>query len=66
MPVQKNITVFVNHSIDEVKKDLDPLSSTTDYEIYIRVADGWAITGRYQNKILNAITLEKSTVKEVN
>lgn len=64
MPVPKNITVLVNNSIGKIKDDLDPLSSTQDYDINIRVADGWAITGHYQNNSLQTITIEKSTVME--
>jgi hypothetical protein len=64
MSVQKNITLQVNNSMEMIAKDFDPLSPTKDCDISIQVANGWAITGHYQNYALQAITLKKSTATE--
>jgi hypothetical protein len=64
MSVQKNIMLQVNNSMEKMKKDFDPLSSTKDCDINIQVANGWAITGHYQNNTLQTLTLQKTAQSE--
>lgn len=64
MSVQKNITLQINHSMDKIIKDTHPPSPPGDCDINIQVASGWAVTGHYQNNILQAITLQKSISPE--
>jgi hypothetical protein len=61
MPAQKNITLQVNHSVEQIESNHLVFTPSKECDINIQVTDGWAITGHYRNQILQTITLQKTS-----
>lgn len=65
MTVQTHIELQVNRVVDEAPTQLGVVDPAREYEINIQVAEGWAVTGHYRDRILQAVTLKKFTDLEV-
>jgi len=66
MSDQKYFQLNVTNPVPDSQAQFGTSSPADDCQINIRVANGWAITGHYQNHTLQAITLEKSSATEAN
>ena len=59
MSDKKHFTLQVDHLLDE-QQTPPQTTSSGKCEINVQVANGWAITGHYQNNTLQTITLRKT------
>jgi len=64
MSGEKNIKLQVNHPIEYRKYEIETTFPADTCDINIHVANGWEITGHYQNQTLQTITLQKSLAAE--
>jgi hypothetical protein len=63
MSVKNQLTVQVDHLLEDQQMKFSP-SSAGKCEINVQVAEGWAITGHYQDNTLRTVTLQKTSETE--